>query len=1760
MTTARDAYIFLRKQGLSIDKAKLSFERRYGGPMNKEVRDMELIDLIKHYKSGGEGPEVEAQQQPEPEPKLPPGEKVGDQVITPEASLKIDKESQKVFKERPGFSFVDDIVEPTLEIGAKAAGIAGGLTGAPTTARIINKLHMGFEADSIGGKMKELTKKISSLDMSKPGAESEFKQLVKTGETLKSQLELAEKTATPDTIRDTWQQMKKTSKERMGKDFYDNWTASTAQLKESTIHLLSQLADVGEKDETVGAGMKRAFFEGLNLPDQLVGAMVGMTAHVIRHPIDSWTTQPGETLLVFAPFLPKLFSAAKGGSAGAAAALADLKGTPGVMAGLKRMGYAALDELQPGFKALEMPVVEGLNKLVLPLAEKLTSAKLGRVRPKKGAFEPIKKIPVEEVTPGKFTRGERAYTVGDVVAASLKGGFVGLLVDEASSGALLAPLIGLIRAYNPSLNANGLKTWLVDNAHNSDSRLSALTRRVIKEPEIVAEEVRRHGEELIREVDKDKSRPAPPDDGTPPETAVPREPRSRDIDYVEFLDDEAPIVDVIPEPAPPTPRSPIETPVEFLDEPIVSEAIVQEFIEARASGNAGTGSGNAMTDVWQGVAQLNEMIGQIPREMIGDLIVESMGDVLANLELLDISPDGYVKSTGGKIASKATLELMPEFPELIQKIKNHADDGNIEGALSELQNATDMLKEADAVFKEAIEGIPPARVTGPRKFDTQEQFDAAKEKALAESDTGIIEQGTEAASVQTITNNIDMSLGDLIKAKTRLERSMPEESFNRMKETEAALEADIISNVLELPESKRLEVVARLFARFDEAGAPQHILEQISRIIDESVGRRNEQSAAPRGPIDEVTFLDDEAPVVDVPPGEAPPGGLPVPPETQTVKGERLSAGGQLEKKLTREVSLELPDNPAIRKIVDTIAKMFPEEEAAIRHILANVLSNESSIFLKNANVLNKVAAIISKRSGMALERVRLELKSAISQFESGVDMNTLVIGPDKIKLWKVITEVVSKDKQFMKSAISEVVGRLSEKALQNRRTKMIEELSTEASSRMVVGPDGVPARVQFESIGELANHIATMDLMGTPVSVIPTVLKNGVKVTVKEIMRELSEERLTEIKEQVAKLDEGSTGNFDYNVNQMRNRILKFVERDGVLMDKGVAKALDWHNAVIKNITDKDGAWRAFNQAVKRNLTVNNSTSTINNSNANIVLQTIRRGLTPVEYISNIVRIGIDYYNLKRNPEKLKPDTKAKLEAIQETGVVATDAVAVELGFHEGAFADMFPDSWRGRGPSIPSGVKTFIETVTHRGKLAQKAYHFGDVLPKLEESMRNIDKTIEQLNELKPGEDALLMVDRNVVVRVVKTQTGFMIQGKHYTSMMEKGALKIVAKAAVRLAQNLFFDYGDTGRLGKILRSAPIIGVASLFFTWSSKALFGEGGGLVGNVLGDSNVIVQTSSKTLQNSMLRDGAALSFRRGMAANAQDRELSLIKDKIRSLISWNPELADAIIIGHLNNPAFLTAKSIGSWSFDGPFNTALRIAMGAVNKYKGAPKPSALLNKDISPEDKRRFALFMKYQSGERGSTKDALDLIGLAGTPILDAWNLIYNKNEDKFGNPISPDRILAKFGGAIIGGTLFKEVEVAFGAADSGILEQLPRGAELDMPNLKDTFPDWSIRKLTGIGLRKTLMVPAGKREGSINNYLNGVENALMGQLVRGQKKKAMSLFKVGRDDEARRLMTDASMWEAVIAKTVGEMRGEIFQVLGLLKKYDEKENLNE
>jgi len=498
--------------------------------------------------------------------------------------------------------------------------------------------------------------------------------------------------------------------------------------------------------------------------------------------------------------------------------------------------------------------------------------------------------------------------------------------------------------------------------------------------------------------------------------------------------------------------------------------------------------------------------------------------------------------------------------------------------------------------------------------------------------------------------------------------------------------------------------------------------------------------------------------------------------------------------------------------------------------------------------------------------------------------------------------------------------------------------------------------------------------------------------------------------------------------------------------------QTLKYEDLARKGIQGSD-ALGMINQLSKGNLTTRSPHAAINNFTSNAAMQSSRRG-NPLVWSSalNMARkfqqflSGVEETGGAFNPMKLTLEEGRFFRAIEKTGALDTDAIAQDVGLMK-----------------VGSNLNPL--------RLSEKVYrHLGDNAFKLEEAHHNWNTLDGYLETLGEGESITGDLSPSRKVTFTKERGNTLVSGPGISetpiqlSPEQLDAIK--ARVAVQPAQNMFFDYGDTGLFAKWLKQAPILGIASPFFTWSYKALdvpFVKKG-LVSHVM-DLPFSIETNSPAVALNQLGQAVGLVARRAAYTSAARNDLLQNENgQLGTVLRREPRQLRMYWATMLGDPRYMGGYDYGKFNWMQPSQKLFQLLAGAGVELTKPDLKS--LPKDQAKRAIRTNELLKMADTGQLYSKNDVLDLVGMAGSPILDVINYFQGKTEHK--KKVSLEQSMQKFSGALLSGVGKDIFNVATGAFQdkTGIhIFGSPRHNAVD-PTLQEPFVRYVVRQMTGMG----------------------------------------------------------------------------------------------
>ena len=774
-----------------------------------------------------------------------------------------------------------------------------------------------------------------------------------------------------------------------------------------------------------------------------------------------------------------------------------------------------------------------------------------------------------------------------------------------------------------------------------------------------------------------------------------------------------------------------------------------------------------------------------------------------------------------------------------------------------------------------------------------------------------------------------------------------------------------------------------------------------------------------------------------------------------------------------------------------------------------------------------------------------------------------------EVDLNDVIVRAVAKSPEAQKKVLKNLVAKISRDEGKNQRVRIIADTANpvldifEERWLKEGGTDAKGNRRSFdwmltskpEVFSDIVMKMYELDkglTPGAPVMFLP-LQPSG--LTPPNITSNLQGRHLDMVARALSKKHGMSFGAAKRELTALKDKIFKLEKVDdlGGYLDPTVAKAFNridaaenFRNDMSKEIT---GYVNRGTSKLKKNLTVLNVSSGINNITANILLQSISRGVPMSVIVKELATSGLEFRKFK-NKALTDPSTIRMYKSLENSGILDSDMIAVETHLY--------------KGDTLSSKL----------AKPFEEFYRQGDALPKLEDSIRTYKKVMTELDMLKTGEGVSLMVDSNTVVPLKRSADGFTLNGE---LLSPDRLADLVGRGAAMAAENKFFNYADTGALSRALRASGAMTAVSPFYTWFSKALAGRRGGLVGNVMkGDFSPIVATDSVAILRKQLGDATLQSGRRAAFTQAGDIEDRANKGLMRGALSYEGEHPGMLtemkgdIAGH---------KSLQYIDFSGPFSLGLRGALGLLSIGRGDTKVENLdkLLRSNSPEDKRRASLALRQLRGDRFTLKDSMELLGLAGGPALELMEAFRDDAKDKYGRPRPINQLIATFGAALFGGTLAKGVQTAFAVGpETGIWPgSLPTGVGLD-PERRETVMSFAVRRMLGILPRPVRLLSKSRRKykstksgikagepkvtekSEIDYHIEAINKALRGGTIGALNREIKRLGKAGRQEDkvrAKALKEEVKMWDKIITAEVKAERVLLKKAVSRLQKRSKK-----
>jgi len=536
------------------------------------------------------------------------------------------------------------------------------------------------------------------------------------------------------------------------------------------------------------------------------------------------------------------------------------------------------------------------------------------------------------------------------------------------------------------------------------------------------------------------------------------------------------------------------------------------------------------------------------------------------------------------------------------------------------------------------------------------------------------------------------------------------------------------------------------------------------------------------------------------------------------------------------------------------------------------------------------------------------------------------------------------------------------------------------------------------------------------------------------------------------------------------------------VFAPEGVIDTLKFEMNAQKATREVKGFWQKLTQRVKGNITARNLSSALNNIQGNFFYQTFRRS-DPLLSVS-LIKIWDEYrtWTAGKHVDKsgLTPEKHAFFESMERTGYLDTSLPDIELG-----------------------GIGTTGSATKKIDRFQEKFYKAGDSIFKLEDAWYNYERLSNDINQLAAGE----WIDINVkgrkksrLKRESVNRGG--VLSERWTlddvQLTKKQLDDVIASTSAQPGRNIFVDFSAVPNAIKALRATKMLGIASPFFTWMYTVMdipFLKKG-LISRLMSDG-VGYTTNSPTLLKKQVKDAVKISTKRavilgGMRDAVVDPNNSEI---LRKVLGYSPKDFNLQLLDLTTNPLWIGHDSVESANQFSPSDIWLRAILAGqtwvediddvYEELYPMKEGTTGLTPDIILEDlkktdrskyndiMKRRKIFKRQLSGEGLTAEDALSLIALSGSPILDA--VMVTQKAGEIGSKVDKTKVVNLLLMALMGGTQAKLLDASvaqlsdyLGGPTGSKLWTTRKWAENAIGEPQERMIKWAMRRMTGIGFK--------------------------------------------------------------------------------------------
>ena len=481
------------------------------------------------------------------------------------------------------------------------------------------------------------------------------------------------------------------------------------------------------------------------------------------------------------------------------------------------------------------------------------------------------------------------------------------------------------------------------------------------------------------------------------------------------------------------------------------------------------------------------------------------------------------------------------------------------------------------------------------------------------------------------------------------------------------------------------------------------------------------------------------------------------------------------------------------------------------------------------------------------------------------------------------------------------------------------------------------------------------------------------------------------------------------------------------------------------------------------------------------------------------------------RKREDLTDDEVEMFHSLSMSGKVKTSFVDAELGgmLNGGVIGTLI------RQGAVSEKTGKWLRKAGLPMEKLEDIYRFSDEAFKIDEGIRSWKIIGGWENKLKVGQFMELRVGPTRKVRATKLADGsFEVGGKKLTKTQWNG---LKGRASMQVGEDLFFNFLDVPDFARFARISPIVAaLASPFYTWLNKAMDIPGfkRGLVTETL-TGTPFVHTDNLAIHGDVFGRQAAIGsainiMQAGSAVAPYDAEAMR---ELRKIQGWGLQ-EQAMVINHMEMGQLLSSSltqanpysgaslfmraiesgfsgvsdTIAIWESKDPWTYKAKQTLAAYQRAKLGDKRAEIPLQELAfdmvgrpPEEVRQVTelrkWLMEHGTGKAGITlSDGLDLVGLAGHPILEVWHMA--AEAERRGKATNWAGVYRRAGSMLIGGTYAKGIDAIIGGIPPTTRVSTRYDFRDPLSGEEEKYFSWAIRHVTGVGWKRQNVHKRGKK----------------------------------------------------------------------------------